>query len=175
MPAVIVPTNGVREIEAALADVDGDVTVVVSDSRFRVDAKDVSIATALIDATYPNVEALLPATGQPAFTVKPKSLNESLDRAFVVYTGTDIKAPAARLTAGMGGVELSAGQPQFDQGTEGVDATVHERGATFAVNARYLGEMLKMWPDVDMDVQPSGPGGPILFTSKDVPVVFTPG
>jgi hypothetical protein len=38
------------------------------------------------------------------------------------------------------------------------------------VNAKYLSEMLKLWGDVDLDVQASvSPGGPVLFSAASAP------
>lgn len=169
MPGVIVPTAAGREISDILGEVDGEATVTIGPSRIRVAVKDLTFSSALIDSDFPNVDALIPAANGAAVTVKPKTLADALDRAFVVYSGTDVKAPAAKFTAGAKGLDLTAGVPGMDQGVEDVDAIVHDRGAQFSMNARYLAEMLKLWPDVDLDIQPNGPGAPILFTAKDVP------
>lgn len=169
MPSVIVPADAVREMGDTLGDAEGDATVTVNASRIRVAIKDFTISSALIGSDFPNVDALIPPVNGAAVTVRTKALAEALERAFVVYQGTDVKAPAAKFVAGSKGLDLTAGVPGMDVGTEDVEATVHERGAVFSMNARYLAEMLKLWPDVDLDIQPNGPGAPILFTAKDVP------
>jgi DNA polymerase III subunit beta len=169
MPAVIVPTAAVRQMADMLADADGAVSLAVSPNRIGLSMRDLTFSSVLIAGTYPDYARFIPPAEQAAFTVKPKVLAEAVDRAFVVYAGTDIKAPSAKLTAGAKGVDLAAGDARFDQGTEDVDATVHDRGASFKVNARFLAEMLKVWPDMDVDIQQPIGSGPVLFTSKDAP------
>lgn len=169
MPPTIVPTGAVREICNALTDIEGDATLTVSKSRVRLDIRDFAFSSSVIDSTYPNVDALIPEPTQPIATVKPKALAAAIERAFVVYSGTDTKAPVARFTTGSHGLDVVAGLPGMDQGTEDVEAVVHSRGEVFLLNAKYLAEMLKLWPEVDLDIQPNGPGAPVLFTAKDVP------
>lgn len=169
VPGAIVPSESVRQISDMMTDLDGTATVTIAKSRLRVEIGDMSLATALIDGEYPQYQALIRVPETPTVTVKAGVLADAVDRAFAVYTGTDTKMPTARFVTGAAGLDLSAGLAGLDTGTEDVEAVVHERGAQFVVNARYLGDMLKLWPDVDLDIHAGPPGGPVLFTARDVP------
>lgn len=169
MPGVIVPAEAVRQVVAMFDGVDGDAVVGVSDVRIKIVVGDFTFSSQLLDSKYPEFDQLISQASTLAATVRPRALGEALDRAFVVYSGTDVKAPAARMTMGAKGIDLVAGSQASDLGTEDVEATVHERGCEIKVNARYLAEMLKQWGDVDVNILAGGPAGPITFVSPDVP------
>lgn len=173
MPGIIVPTTAAREILSLLGEVGGTAEIKVDDSKIRVEMPGVSFASRLIDGTFPpQARDKFPARNGAAFTVKPRLLVEAVERAILVYSGTDTKAPGAKLVGGLRGIDLTAGLAGHDMATEDVEAIVHQRGAEVRVNVRYLAEMLKLWGDVDLDVQASEvPGGPVLFSSAEVPEV----
>lgn len=169
MPGVIVPANAVREICAMLEE--GDASVTVTEDRIRVETAGFTFSSSLIDSRFPAYNQLIPEATGAHVTVKPRALIDALDRASVLYTGTDIKAPAAWFRAGNGALDMDAGVAQFDTGTETIDAVVHDATAKFRVNLKFLAEMLKLWPEVDLDIQSSPDGGPILFTAREIPDV----
>lgn len=170
MPHVIVPTLAARQIAGLMAETEGDVTVQISAARLAVSTSNAQFSTRLIASKFPDYRAIIPPMTAPAATVKPKVLSDAIDRAAMVYAGADVKAPAARMATGANGIDLMTGVPGMDEAVEDVEAEVHERGADIRVNARYLAEMLKQWPDVDLDMQASQtPGGPVLFMAKEMP------
>lgn len=169
MPAVTIPTRTVNQICTSLAGMDGPAAVTVSKTLLQVSAGDLVIKSLLIDAGFPAYSQFFDQAGEAAISLKPKTLGEAVDRAFVVYTGSDMKAPPVRIVSGQGGIELTAGAPNSaHHGAELVDADVHDRGAQFALNAKYLAEMLKHWPDVPVDLR-VGAARAVVFTSADLP------
>lgn len=171
MPGVIVPTQAAREVASMLGETGGVAKLSVDESKIRLELAGVAFASRLIDGTFPTqFRSLIPARNGAAFTCKPKVLADAVDRALIVFADTDVKAPLAHLVTGASGVDLMAGSASHDRGTEDIEAVVHERGAEVKVNARYLAEMLKVWGDVDLDVQSSQtPGGPVLFSAAAMP------
>lgn len=172
MPDVIIPILAALEIQKIISGYDGDITIHASPQRMRIDAGDASLTTRLIDGKYLDYQQFVPPMDKAAITVRPSMLCNAIDRAMMVYSGTDIKAPAAQLVSNGDGINLLTGIPGHDEAVESVDATVHKSSINIRVNAQFLAQMLKLWPDVDVDVQDSvSAGGPILFQSKEVPNV----
>lgn len=169
MPGVIIPTDAVREIVDLVGDIEGDVKVTVSDRRVRVEADVFAFSSGLVDGKYPDIDRVIPARGEAGVTVGVKLLAAALDRAAVVYAATDQKAPAARFVAGARGLDLIAGVDGFDKASEDVEATVHDRGAEWSVNVKYLADMLKQLPDCEVAVHVNGKAGPVVFIAADQP------
>jgi DNA polymerase-3 subunit beta len=167
MPGVIVPGNAVREIVAMLEE--GDATVTVGESLIRISVPDLTFSSSLIGSTFPPYDRLISFERQPEITVHPRVMIEAIERALVLYQGTDIKMPAAIFRAADGKLNMDAGAARFDTGSEEIEATIHASDARFRCNVKYLAEMLKVWPaDVDLDIQTNN-DGPILFTAGDAP------
>lgn len=169
MSGVTVPTLGARTMADFLSDADGEALVTVNDAVIKLELARVTFYSRLIDGNYPNYAPLIPAADSPTMTVRPKVLAEAVERAGVVYTGTDEKYPGIKFVAGAAGVDLVSGILGGDEAVEDVAAEVHDRGDAFILNANWLAEMLKIWPDIDIDVQTNGVRGPVLFTAKDAP------
>src|SRR5699024_12871698 len=51
---VIVPRKGITELARLLSDIDGEVSVTVSGRHIRVQLKDLSFTSHLVDATFPD-------------------------------------------------------------------------------------------------------------------------
>ncbi|MEL6374607.1 MAG: DNA polymerase III subunit beta [Pseudomonadota bacterium] len=171
MPGAIIPGMAMREIHGMLDD--GDVRVTVTDAEIRVEVARLRFASVLIDTSYPPYERVIPDLSGPHITIKPRALSDALERAAVLYTGTDVKAPSIGLQASNGAVEMDAGLAQFDTGKEAVDAAVHDLTASFRLNVKYFAEMLKLWPsDIDLDIQVTDGNGPVVFTASEMPDVL---
>lgn len=167
---IIIPTDAVRQIMAILSGRSGTVRIATDHNRIWLVAADVTFASRLIDGDFPAWAQCLPPVKDATFSVRPPVLSDAVDRALIVYAETDEKAPAAHIVTGGNGIDLKAGRAAHDTAVETIDATVNHRGAELRVNARYLAEMLKLWGDVDLDVQVSDtPGGPVLFHSASIP------
>lgn len=168
MPAVIIPTAAVREIIAMA----GDDTVDVAVSKLRIEVKTARsrLSARLIDGTYPDCERLFPVHSASVANVDRDELSEAVARAALVYAGGNNQRPVIRCSVNGGTLDLSSGDGGTDHGTESIDATDHQSGATFGIAANYLSQMVDLWPPKSRIVfQTEGAGRPVMLTSADAP------
>ncbi len=162
----IIPNAALREIHNLLAASEGDVEISVNKSRIAIHAGGLSFGTALIAGQFPDYNRVIPRDLDRKLTVRPAALAEAVQRASVVFAGSDEKWPAVHIIAGANGIDLKA-RAADREAIEDVEADVHERGAEFKCQAKYLSEMLARWPETaELNIAYDGGGSPVVFTSE---------
>jgi DNA polymerase-3 subunit beta len=175
LPGIIVPAASLREMMSLLASCDADVTVIVrGEERIIVRAGGETFGSRLVNGEFPDYNRVIPRGLKSALTVRSAALAEAVQRASVVYAGTDVKGPSAHVMAAGDVIKLRAGAAGGNDAAEEVEAEVRDLGPDFKpefkVNSRYLGEMLAKWPETaEVEIAWGGLGSPILFTSPAVP------
>jgi len=167
--AVTIPAAAVNEMIAILGNVDGDATLTIGDARVVLRGADAELSTGILEGKYPAYRRVMPEPNGALMTVRRDGLSEAVERAIIVCTGANQKTPAVGLVPGLSGLSVIAGTKGHEEANEIVDADVHERGDELGMNAAYLTQMLKLWPDVPIEVQSAGPGHPTLLWSKELP------
>lgn len=169
-PAII-PNEVVREIASMMAVSEGDASVAISNSKISVAANGNTLIAKLIEGTYPDYMRVIPRSSHASLAVNAGVMSEAIDRLSVVYSGTDTKAPVATCTAKGKTIELTAGSSTSGFGSETIDAEVFE-SCEFSASAKYLSEMLKLWPSTaTLEITSASLGSPILIVSKDEPSI----
>lgn len=166
---VIIPSGMVAQMMNVLSSGAVFVDLVITPERIAIITKDVRVVSKLIAGTYPDYMRVIPTArnSPPNVHVGAGDLAEAAARISVVYSAADTKAPVARCTTNGGTFDLSAGRD--DNGTEHIDAEI-DQSCDFGVSARYLTEMVGMWPSsARLSISAPTPGSPILFTSTDLP------
>lgn len=165
LQTTIVPTDAVVQI-LALCESGGDAKVSVTQNRISVQIEDTLFVSKLIAGTYPDYLRVIPQKKNRSFTINSDELGEAINRLLTVSTKAE---PVAVFKTNGTAVDIRLSRTAGEQGSETVDAEI-STASEFGVNARYVADMIRLWPaDTSLEFQSNDPGDPILVTSKDVP------
>jgi DNA polymerase-3 subunit beta len=176
MPPIIVPTEAVVAIIDLLED--GAVAeLAVTEALLEVSVvPGARLTTALIGGVFPaSYEKVIPPADHPAMSFRPYAMSEAVERAAVVHLGQanpNKLAPIMRLSTGDGVVQLRAGVAGNEEADEVVEADTNGHQLSLSVNASYLAQMLRVWPeDSVVGVHQAAADRAILFAAADRPHV----
>lgn len=167
IPGVIIPTAGVNTILALLDSIEGDVEVTVSESRIWLKTPAADFSTALINGRFPDYQRAIPQFNGATATFSGPELCAAVERA--ATTLPEAKAIGAGLLPTPHGIEIKVGPDGAEAAVEHIDAEFHSAASEVAANAKYLAAMTKIWGDAPIDLHITGPGGPLVFTSRKLP------
>jgi DNA polymerase-3 subunit beta len=116
------------------------------------------IASRLIDAGFPNVDQVVPASREHLIEIPRETLRDGLRRiAPILADGHPVK-----LTPGTGMLTLSGRNPDLGDGREDLDCTCSGQPAAFSVQAKYLLDYLDRMVTETIRLYITGPLDPIL-------------
>lgn len=165
-----IPTGAAQQIVSMIEDEAGDVEMIFGRSRMLVRCAGSEISTAVIECEFPDYSRFLPKPNGAFAAVKPEDLIDAVERAIVVLDGEGAKVPAVGLAPGAEGLSIVTGKKGHEVASETLQSDIREETADVDINANYLTQMLKLWPDgAPVEIQQAAPGHPVLIWSKDLP------
>lgn len=126
----IVPADAVREIVSLLDAVDGTISVTITDHRIAISTEGASLTSRLLEANYPDCNRIIPKRNGAAVLVNASEFASAVDRALIVYSSTDTKAPAAECRTDTSGLQIHAGRASHDTASEYVAGNVIHQNST---------------------------------------------
>lgn len=163
MPGVIVPRKAVNEVRKLLDDVEGDISVALSDTKIRFAFKDVVLTSKLIDGTFPDYQRVIPSANDKLLEVDAKVFSEAVDRVSTISTE---KSRAVKLAIDRDHVVLSATSPDHGSATEELSVSYGADKMEIGFNARYL---------LDITMQVSGDNAQFLLADPASPTLVRDG
>lgn len=164
MPGIIVPRRTCDLLKDVAAR-KGDLSVSVCESRIRFDAPagqdgpDLSIASKLVDGTFPDYRRVVPASHPNRFDVDGAALRGAVDRVSTIASG--IKGSAVRFAFSGEGLDLRAFNPDAGEATDQVSIAAAEGSAVeIGFNGRYCVELLNACPEGDIRFSLGDAGAP---------------
>ncbi len=135
MPGVIVPRKTVSELRKLIEEMDGDVSISLSETKIRFSFGDVLLTSKLIDGTFPDYERVIPAGNDKLLEVDCPSFAAAVDRVSTIATE---KMRAVKLAISDGQVTLSATNQENGMATEEIAVDYALDPIEIGFNARYL-------------------------------------
>ncbi|MEQ9814476.1 MAG: DNA polymerase III subunit beta [Azospirillaceae bacterium] len=160
MPGVIVPRKTVTELRKLVDEIDGDVTVSLSDAKIRFEAGKVVLTSKLIDGTFPDYERVIPAGNDKVMEVDAKTFADAVDRVSTIATE---KSRAVKLSLTEGNLTLSATSAEQGSATEEVEVAYSAEPMEIGFNARYL---------LDITQQIEGDGARFVLADAASPTII---
>lgn len=135
MPGIIVPRKMVAEWRKLIDETDSDIVVGLSDAKIRISFDDVTLASKLIDGTFPDYDRVIPQGNEHTMSVPCKEFRDAVDRVSTISTE---KSRAVKLAIKKGAVTLLASS--LDQGSAQEEVEIAYDGDAMDVgfNSRYL-------------------------------------
>ena len=139
MQGVILPRKTVGEIRKLLDDTTAEnVNISLSDSKVRFVLDDVTLASKLIDGTYPDYERVIPTSNNKILELNVKNLATAVDRVSVVAERTR----AVKMIVNTNHVTITTSSPEWGSAVEEVEALYDNEALEVGYNFRYLLDIL---------------------------------
>ena len=135
MPGVIVPRKTVQEVRRLLDEVEGTVSVALSDVKIRFDLGDCVLTSKLIDGTFPDYDRVIPVANDKLLEVPCKLFAEAVDRVSTISTE---KSRAVKLSLDSGTLVLSATSPENGTASEEIEVGYASAPIEIGFNSKYL-------------------------------------
>jgi DNA polymerase-3 subunit beta len=158
LPAVIFPTDGVSRLLGMIVE-GRDLTLQISDHKFRATVGNVTLLSKLTDGTFPDYRRVIPQRGQHRAIVSAAALSAAIKR---VEVASDEKIKAVRLEFTPGELTLSVRDDGLGDASDQIEA---DGGAqiTTAFNGKYLSDMIASAGADKIEMCFSDPGSPALM------------
>jgi DNA polymerase-3 subunit beta len=139
MQGVILPRKTVAEIRKLLDDTDAElIKIGLSDSKVRFTLEDITLASKLIDGTYPDYERVIPTNNTKILELNVKELAKAVDRVSVVAERTR----AIKMIANKNHVIVTTSSPDLGSAIEEMEAAYDAESLEVGYNFRYLLDIL---------------------------------
>ena len=135
----IVPRKSVNEMTKFLADSDGEVSLLITDSSIELNTGNITFKSKLIDGNYPDFNQVIPSGDSFVLEVDVKELSESLSRVSVLSSD---KYRGIKLNVSDGSLIVSANNPEEEAGEETLSVNYSGENIDIAFNVNYLQEIL---------------------------------
>jgi DNA polymerase-3 subunit beta len=164
MPDVIIPRKCVAELRKLLDEVDGSVSVSLSESKVRFGLGNAILTSKLIDGTFPDYSRVIPTANDKLLRIDPRSFEEGVDR---VATIASEKTRAVKMTLERDKVTLSVSSPENGTAAEEVAGDYASDGLEIGFNARYLLDILGQIEGDFVEMHLADPAAPTLLRESD--------
>ncbi len=138
---VIVPRKGVLELQRALQEIDGNLTLYIGSNHMRVVMEGLTLSCKLLGGRFPDYERLIPKEGTHNVLGKRELLKNAFLRASALFSE---KLRGVRLLLSAGSLKILATNTEQDDVEE--DVEVDYTGETLEVgfNVKYLIDFLSI-------------------------------
>ncbi|SMF66594.1 DNA polymerase III subunit beta [Allosphingosinicella indica] len=164
MPDVIIPRKCVAELRKLLDEVDGTVSVSLSESKIRFDLGNAVLTSKLIDGTFPDYNRVIPTANDKLLRIDPRSFEEGVDR---VATIASEKTRAVKMALDRDKVTLSVTSPENGTAAEEVPGDYGADSFEIGFNARYLLDILGQIEGDTVEVHLADAAAPTLLREND--------
>ncbi|MDA7729907.1 DNA polymerase III subunit beta [Gammaproteobacteria bacterium] len=157
----IIPRKSINEIAKLLNDESENITLNLGPSSVNISASGTTFASKLIEGKFPDYEQVIPSGESSTLIVDKKSLSESLSRVSVLSSE---KYRGIRLVVESGSINISANNPEQEQGEEKLSCDYSGEKIDIAFNVNYLQEILSSIDESNAEIHFFGSDKSCLIT-----------
>jgi DNA polymerase-3 subunit beta len=164
MPGIIIPRKTVGEVQRLIEDMEGEVTIDLSQGKIRFAIGDVVLTSKLIDGTFPDYARVIPLGNDKELVVDKKDFEASVDR---VSTVSSERGRAVKLSISAGKLTLSVTNPDSGSATEEIEVEYDSDPIDIGFNSRYLLDIAAQIEGEVAVLKLADPGSPTLIQDRD--------
>ena len=135
----IVPRKSINEIGKLVGDNSENVLIKISQSSILVEAAGTKFVSKLIEGKFPDYEQVIPTGESSLLVIDRKNFSDSLSRVSVLSSE---KYKGVRIITKENSLNISANNPEKEQGEEIVSCEYSGEEIDIAFNVNYLQEIL---------------------------------
>ena len=135
----IVPRKSINEIGKLVGDNSENVLIKISQSSILVEAAGTKFVSKLIEGKFPDYEQVIPTGESSLLVIDRKNFSDSLSRVSVLSSE---KYKGVRIITNENSLNISANNPEKEQGEEVVSCEYSGEEIDIAFNVNYLQEIL---------------------------------
>lgn len=164
MPGIIIPRKTVSEVLRLIEDVDGEITVELSQAKIRFGIGSVVLTSKLIDGTFPDYGRVIPVGNDKRLEVDKREFEQAVDR---VSTVSSERGRAVKLALSAGRLVLSVTNPDSGSATEELEVSYDADPIDIGFNSRYLLDIAAQIEGETAVLKLADPGSPTLIQDKE--------
>jgi DNA polymerase III subunit beta len=164
MPGIIVPRKAVAELRKLVDEIDGAVSIQLSDTKIRFAFDTVVLTSKLIDGTFPDYERVIPSNNDKTLEADAASFVQAVDRMAAISTD---KSRSIKLAIDKNRLVLSANSPDSASGEEELPADYDGPSLEIGFNSRYVLEMAQNFEGERMRFQMSDAVSPTIVNDSN--------
>ena len=161
---VIVPRKAVNELRKLIEDLDGEVSIALSDTKIRFGFDGAILTSKLIDGTFPDYDRVIPTDNDKVLEVNTKQFQEAVDRVSAISSE---RSRAVKLALTSGNLTLSVSSPDNDTATEELAVSYDAAPMEIGFNARYLLDIAQQIDGEEARFNLADAASPTLVQDKD--------
>jgi len=159
MPGIIIPRKTVAEVRKLIDELDGTVSVALSDTKICFVFGGATITSKLIDGTFPDYSRVIPQGNDKMLEMDCRIFAEAVDR---VSTISSDKTRSVKLALGEDVLTLSVNSPDSGTATEELSAAYSADVFEIGFNSRYLLDILAQIEGDTVQVMLADPSSPTI-------------
>lgn len=136
---MIIPTKAVGELSRLLSDT-GDAKLSVGDNQIIFNLGSTTLASKLIEGTYPNFRQVIPAEAKERIQLEREAVLGALHRASILASE---KAQSVKLNFGKNTLTITATTPDVGEAKETLPINYKGKEITIAFNPQYMMDPLR--------------------------------
>lgn len=139
----------------------GAVKVSVSSQKIRIEHKDITLVSKLVDGTFPDYERVIPRNNEKVVTVDRDAIMKASDR---VATVSSERGRAVKLSIAPGSIALHVSNPESGSANDEVEADYSGEPLEIGFNAQYVRDVFGTLPAGPVQLALADSGSPALVT-----------
>tara|TARA_Y100000741_G_scaffold72438_1_gene52800 strand:- start:757 stop:1860 length:1104 start_codon:yes stop_codon:yes gene_type:complete len=170
----IVPRKSINEIGKLVGEGSENVVIKLGQTSIAANVSGTTFVSKLIEGKFPDYEQVIPSGESSLLVVDRKNLSESLSRVSVLSSE---KYKGVRILTKENSLNISANNPEKEQGEENVDCEYKGEEIDIAFNVNYLQEILSTLDSEKIEINFFGSEKSCLITdpnSSDLKYVVMP-
>jgi DNA polymerase-3 subunit beta len=161
---VIIPRKGAQEIRKMIDDSE-ELTFGIDEKFCCVDCKDGHLVIRLIDANFPNYQAIIPKTKERSLLFDRIQMYNALKRISILSNEPIIKGVKAIVSPGV--MELESLQKEIGEAREVLDIDYQAEPFEIALNAKYIMNALAVMRSARVEMTSNSPDAPCLLRGDE--------
>ncbi len=170
----IVPRKSINEIGKLVGEGSENVVIKLGQTSIAVNVSGTTFVSKLIEGKFPDYEQVIPSGESSLLVVDRKNFSESLSRVSVLSSE---KYKGVRILTKENSLNISANNPEKEQGEENVECEYQGEEIDIAFNVNYLQEILSTLDSEKIEINFFGSEKSCLITdpnSSDLKYVVMP-
>ncbi len=160
LEGVIVPRKAIGEVRRLIDQVDGDVSIAVSETKIVFRAGRAVLTSKLIDGSFPDYARVIPKGNDKRLVIDNKSFEAAVDR---VSTVSAERSRSVKLSIETGKVILAVNSAETGQGHEEIECDYGADAMEIGFNAKYLLDVTAQIEAEDAEFMLNDPASPALI------------